>query len=101
MTFDSDNPLAVEIRQEMAESYFAMCKKMVTALETLKAFDVAVASSIQSNEQIARRIELIENAAERVYFVVIQRETMNLPCFAEFFADYEVPDEVRMWLGPR
>lgn len=40
------------------------------------------------------------SAAERVYFVVIQREAMNLPCFVEFFEDYEIPDEVKTRLGP-
>jgi hypothetical protein len=30
--FDPDNPLTVEIRQEMAASYFAACKKMVDSL---------------------------------------------------------------------
>ena len=99
--FDPDNPLAVEIQQEMAAAYFAACRKMVDSLEALKAFDRAVASSTLDNEQITRRSELLEDAAERVYFVVIQREAMKLSCFEEFFEDYEVPDEVRTRLGPR
>jgi len=98
MTFDPDNPLAVEIRQEMAAAYFAACRKMVASLEALKAF--AVVSSLD-NEQILHRSELLEDAAERVYFVVIQREAMKLSCFEEFFQDYEIPDEVRTRLGPR
>jgi hypothetical protein len=101
MDFDPDNPLAVEIQQEMAAAYFAACRKMVDSLEALKAFDRAVASSTLDNEQITRRSELLEDAGERVYFVVIQREAMKLSCFEEFFEDYEVPDEVRTRLGPR
>ena len=101
MTFDSDNPLAIEIQQETAAAYFAACRKMVDALEALQIFDRAVASSTRDNEQITRRSELLEGAAERVYFVVIQREAMQLPCYGEFFEDYEVPDEVRTRLGPR
>ena len=101
MDFDPDNPLAVEIQQEMAAAYFAACRKMVDSLEALKAFDHAVASSTLDNEQITRRSELLEDAGERVYFVVIQREAMKLSCFEEFFEDYEVPDEVRTRLGPR
>ena len=99
--FDADNPLAAEIQQEMAAAYFAACRKMVDSLEALKAFDRAVASSTLDNEQITRRSELLEDAGERVYFVVIQREAMKLSCFEEFFEDYEVPDEVRTRLGPR
>ena len=101
MDFDPDNPLAVEIQHEMAAAYFAACRKMVDSLEALKAFDRAVASSTLDNEQITRRSELLEDAGERVYFVVIQREAMKLSCFEEFFEDYEVPDEVRTRLGPR
>ena len=101
MTFDSDNPLAIEIQQETAAAYFAACRKMVDALEALQTFDRAVASSTRDNEQITRRSELLEAAAERVYFVVIQREAMKLSCFEEFFQDYEIPDEVRTRLGPR
>ena len=101
MNLDPDNPLAVEIRQEMAAAYFAACKKMVNSLEALKAFDLTLVSPTLSKAQITRRSELLEEAAERVYFVVIQREAMNLSCFEEFFKDYEIPDEVRTRMGPK
>ena len=98
---DPDNPLAVEIQQETAVAYFAACKKMVEALEALKAFDGAAASASPDQRQITRRSELLEDAVERVYFVVIQREAMKLSCSEEFFKDYDIPDEVRTQLGPR
>jgi len=101
MDFDSDNPLASEIQQEMAAAYFAACKKMVDSLEALQSFDRAVASSARDSEQIARRSELCEEAAERVFFVVIQREAMKLRCSEEFFEDYGIPDDVRTRMGPR
>lgn len=101
MDLDSDNPLAVEIRQEMAAAYFAACKKMVDSLEALKAFDLTPVSPALSKIQFIRRSELFEEAAERVHFVVIQREAMNLSCFEEFFKDYEIPDEVRTRMGPK
>jgi hypothetical protein len=99
MIIDPDNPLAVEIRQEMAEAYFAACKKMVAALDALKVFDRTRASSTLPREQIARRSALLEEARERVHFVVIQREAMELPCLDGFFADYEIPREVRARMG--
>jgi hypothetical protein len=74
---------------------------MVDSLDALKVFDRAVASSTLNNEQISRRSELLEDAGERVYFLVIQREAMKLSCFEEFLEDYEIPDEVRTRLGPR
>jgi hypothetical protein len=95
---DPDNPLAVEIRQETAATYFAACKKMVASLEALKAFDT-VASSTPDNEQIARRSELLEDAAERAHFVLIQREAMKLSHDERFFEHYEVPAEVRTRMG--
>jgi len=101
MTFDPDNPLAVEIQQETAAAYFAACKKMVASLEALKTFDHALASSTWDNEQIERRSNLVEDAVERVYFVVIHREAMKLSGYEQFFDNYEVPDEVRTRLGTR
>jgi hypothetical protein len=98
---DPDNPLAVEIQQETAASYFAACRKMVDALEALKAFDRAVAPATRHNEQSAPRAKLLEDAAERVYFVIIQREAMKLSRDEHFFEHYEVPDEVKTRLGPR
>ena len=98
---DPDNPLAIEIQQEKAEAYFAACRKMVDALEALEVFDRAVASETRDDKQSTHRSELLEDAAERVYFVVIQREAMRLSCRDEFFADYGVTDEVRRRLGPR
>lgn len=96
---DPDNPLLVEIRQEMAAAYFAACRKMVDALETLKSFDCALASSTHEAQQTARRSELLDAAAERVLFVLIQREAMKLSGYDQFFEDYSVPAEVRCRLG--
>src|SRR5688572_24231259 len=98
---DANNPLAVEIRQEMAEAYFAACRKMVDSLEALKAFDRAVASSRRDGEQSGRRVDLLDEAAERVHFVLIQREAMKLSWSDGFFEDYGVSAEVRERLGRR
>ena len=96
---DADNPLAIEIRQEAAAAYFAACKKMVDALEALKAFDVAVVPTARDAAHNHRRAQLVEEAAERVHFVIIQREAMKFSYYDAFFQDYGVPDEVRARLG--
>ena len=98
---DPDNPMAVEIHQETAAAYFAACRKMVAALEALQAFDRVVACAKEGSAQFTRRSELLDETAERVYFVVIQREAMKLSGSEKFFEDYEVPDEVRRRLGPK
>ena len=77
---DRDNPLALEIRKEAAEAYFAACKKMVDALDALRAFDATVGP-----KQVAQRSQLIDHAAERVHFVLIQREAMKLSWYDQFF----------------
>ena len=96
---DPNNPLAIEIRKEAAEAYFAACKKMVASLATLKAFDQALPPTTRDNKEITRRSRLLEDAVERVYFVVIQRDAMMLSGYEQFFETYEVPDEVRSRLG--
>ena len=97
---DPDNPLALEMKQEMAASYFAACRKMVDSLEALKAFDLATASMVQDEARLVRRSSLLEDVAERVNYVVIQREAMQLSGSEVFFEDYEIPVEVRTRLRP-
>lgn len=93
-----DSPLAVEIQQEKAAAYFAACKKMVDALQALADFDrTLVNASTQRADQPRHR--LIDHAAERVFFVIIQREAMKLSWYEEFFEDYAIPPEVRARVG--
>jgi hypothetical protein len=99
MDLDLHNPLAIEIRQEMASAYFAACKKMVAALEALKAFDQAAAPASPDQKPSPRRLELLHDAVDRVFVVLVQREALKLSCLDGFFKDYEIPDEVRGRLG--
>ena len=96
---DSDNPLAAEILQEAAEAYFAACRKMAVSLEALRTFDRAIALSAQDGGQITRRSQLVDDAAERVHFVLIQRDAMQFSWSETFFEDYGVPADVRARLG--
>jgi hypothetical protein len=99
MFIDPDNPLAAEILQEAGQAYFAGCKKMVAALEALSAFDRGVGSSVQDDEQVRRRTQLLDEAAERVHFVVIRRDAMQLSWSETFLDDYGVPADVRARVG--
>ncbi len=99
MFIDPDNPLATEILREVGEAYFAGCKKMVASLEALSAFDRAVGSSAQDDKQVRRRTQLLDEAAERVHFVVIQRDAMQLSWSERFLDDYGVPADVRARVG--
>ena len=99
MFIDPDNPLAAEILQEAGAVYFAGCKRMVASLEALSAFDRAVASSAQDDGQAGRRIQLLDEAAEHVHFVVIQRDAMQLSWSETFLDDYGVPADVKARVG--
>ena len=99
MFIDPDNPLAAEILQEAGQAYFAGCKRRVASLEALSDFDRAVGSSAQDDEQVRRRSQLLDEAAERVHFVVIQRDAMQLLWSETFIDDYGVPADVRARVG--
>jgi len=89
MRSSSDNPLEIELLEEKATSYFATVKKMQAAL---REFDQAGAG---------QRSELLAEAAERVWFFLVQREAMRLPFYKTIFADFEIPPEVQARIGPK
>ena len=99
MFIDPDNLLGAEILQEADEAYFAGCKRMVASLEALSAFDRGVGSSAQDDEQVRRRTQLLDEAAELVHFVVIQRDAMQLSWSETFLDDYGVPADVKARVG--
>ena len=101
MFIDPESPLAAEILQEAGEVYFSACRKMVSSLEALRAFDSAVAPAARDDEQVARRSQLLDDAAERVYFVLVQRDAMQLSGSETFLEDYGVPAEVIARMGQR
>jgi hypothetical protein len=92
MRSSSDNPLEIELLEEKATSYFATVKKMQSALRALREFDQAGAG---------QRSELLAEAAERVWFFLVQREAMRLPFYKTIFADFEIPPEVQARIGPK
>jgi hypothetical protein len=96
---DLDSPLGVEIQQELAASYFAACKRMVDSLEALRTFDRLHTFATLTQEEITRRSELLDDAGERIHFVLIQREALQLSGGEQFFSDYQIPDEVKTRLG--
>ena len=96
---ERDNPLFAEILAEKASAYFARVRTMQTALARLADFDRAANSA--SKATLKDRTELLAEAAEQVWFFIIQREAMKLPHYEEIFADFDIPDEVRRKTGPK
>lgn len=103
MFINPDSPLAAEILQEAGEAYFSACKRMVSSLDALRAFDGEAAPAVRKDEHVKRRSQLLDEAAERVHFVLIQRDAMQLSRSETFLDDYEIPAEViaRMGQGHR
>lgn len=101
MFIDPDNPLAAEILQEAAEAYFLACKQMVKSLEMLRAFDGAEEPGVSDHERVRRRSQLLDEAAERLHSVLIQRDAMQLSGSKTFLDDYGVPAEVIARMGKR
>jgi hypothetical protein len=101
MFIDPDNPLAAEILQEAGEVYFSACKKMVSSLEALRAFDSVVSPAARDDDRVSRRSQLLDDAAERVFFVLVQRDAMQLSGSETFLDDYGVPAKVIAWMGQR
>ena len=101
MFIDLNNPLAAEILQEAGEIYFSACRKMISSLEALRAFDSAGVPATRDDERVTRRSQLLDDAAERVHFVLIQRDAMQLSWSETFLDDYGVPAEVLAQMGQR
>lgn len=97
-----DNPLLAEILAETASAYFGTIRKMQTALAALSEFDrVSKTNELSGAEKTGLRNELLSEAAEKVWFFVVQREAMKLPYYEELFSDFEIPEEVRRNMGPK
>jgi hypothetical protein len=101
MFIDPDNPLAAEILQEAGEAYFSACKQMVGSLEALRAFDGAAGPAARDDARVARRSRLLDDAAERVYFVFVQRDAMQFSRSETFLDDCGVTAEVLARMGQR
>jgi len=94
------NALEYEIQAEKAASYFRIIKNMEAALKALAEFDRQDEKSLPANAGVSR-VPLMEDAAEQVWFFVIQREALGLPWHENLFEEYGIPDEVRRRMGPK
>jgi hypothetical protein len=96
----SDNPLQAEFLSEKASAYFSRVRKMQEALAALAQYDQSPLRAT-GPQSVAAREELLAEAAEQVFFFLIQREALRLPYYQELFADFDIPEELRNRLGPK
>ena len=98
-----DNPLAgleYEINAEKAASLGRAGAKLEEALALLRAFDAAP-PALPAVQRRAARDERVAEAAERLWYYIVQREAMGWNRHDEVLAVYDVPAEIQARMGPR
>ncbi len=95
-----DEPLEVQIASEIAASLGKAGRQLRTALDNLSSYDSDVTSGKCKLDTIKRN-KLVEEAAERFWSYVVQREIIGLSD-AEYIGNaYGVPQEVWEKMGPK
>ena len=100
MIRDPMQALERDLQAERASALARMVDLYQAALATwlaLEAGEMPVLPTMQA--QVARRIELLELTAERLWMLLVQRESVGLRDHREFLKD--VPPEIRKRIGPR
>jgi hypothetical protein len=91
-----------EIRSEKAGALARVAEALEKALAELARADAAIAAARGAPAAlIARRQDCLSEAAERLWYLVIQRESLGLARHETVFDVYRVPREVRLAMGPR
>jgi hypothetical protein len=84
-----------EIRGERARALGRTVRRLEEALASLEGAAAAHRRGRPSRD------ELVEDAAERLWYAVVQREAVGLRRHDEFLRDLRVPAEVATRMGPR
>ena len=96
------DPIDYEIIEEKAATLGRVTARLEAALAALEAVEHEVAGgSSPPAEALARRATLREEAAEWLWYVVVQREAMGVTHHDALFEVYRVPGVVRRFMGPR
>lgn len=88
-SYEADQAVRREIRGEQTSALARAGRALEAALE-----DLASAGE-------AERADALAEAAERLWYMVIQREAMGLVRHEVLFEVYRVPRQVRARMGPR
>src|SRR3712207_2239274 len=87
--------LDYEIAQQKAQTLGNLGQQVEQALARLRAFDAAA----QAGDHSARRTALLDEAADRVWAFMIQRELSGLRSWQTVVSDYGIPREVLNRVG--
>jgi hypothetical protein len=89
--------VAAEIAKEKAEAFGRTTAALQGALDELRRFDAAPATTADA----AARAALVASAAERLLHVIVHREACGLRDARYIFDFYGVPHEVVRRMGAR
>ena len=91
-----------EIRSEKAGALARVADALERALAERARVEAAVAAAGSVSASLrARRDDCLAEASERLWFLVIQRESLGLTRHETVYDVYRVPLEVRKAMGPR
>jgi phage-related minor tail protein len=98
-------PVERELRAEKAAALAIAAEKLEQALAQLAdaqlAFEAAPEQSPERQKLADRHQALRAHAAERLWFMLVQREAMGLTQHDNVLAFYRVPPALRKVAGPR
>ena len=94
MAFDA---LQHEMMQERASTLGRLTREFEKALAALAAFDAA--EPPPATDARARREDLLDSAADALWWFVVQREACGLRNTEAVLRDYKVPAAVRLRMG--
>jgi hypothetical protein len=96
-------PIEHELVAERASALGRSGERLEAALTALARLDAELAqgSAAQRLTLASRRRELRAEAAERLWYLIVQREAVGLFHHQGLFQFYRVPPEVRAVAGPR
>jgi len=97
---DAHDAVQRDLQAERAAALARATEQLEGALERLAKASAALAASPTPAARALRR-DALEHAAERLWFLVIQREAVGLRRHAETLDILRVPREVRAAMGPR
>ncbi len=97
---ETHETLQRQIRAEKAGALARAVEQLEGALGALVCFDAELARGAAA-PSAERRRDLLDDARERLWYVVIQREAMGLRRHEVLFEVLRVPPEIRHTMGPR
>jgi hypothetical protein len=94
-------PIEHELVAEKAATLGRAGDRFAAALAALARLDEEIAREGADPARLGRRRELQADAAERLWFLIVQREAVGLGHHEGIYQFYRVPPDVRAVAGPR